>query len=185
MKSRSILKFVLCVALLSVLLVACENTKAQKSQSGKVNAAARKKGAENRAPDFTVTTLDGRQLSLSALRGKVVLLNFWASWCPPCLKELPHLERIYQKYKNQGALVVGMNVENNRSPEEIKKFVDNQGLNFPIAIASSEILSQYGISPIPHSFFIDKAGNIADQMKGYGRGAEVEMENKIRELLKK
>ncbi|PWK14431.1 thiol-disulfide oxidoreductase ResA [Tumebacillus permanentifrigoris] len=110
------------------------------------------------APDFQLQTLDGKPVKLSDYKGKVVLLNFWASWCEPCRQEMPDIEKAYQAYKDQGVVVLGSNLrENNVS---VKGFVDNMGLTFPIVMDKDGNLATqtYKVKPIPTSFFIDKAG---------------------------
>jgi thiol-disulfide isomerase/thioredoxin len=117
------------------------------------------------APDFELKALDGTTVKLSALKGKVVLLDFWASWCPPCREYLPGTEAIYQKYKDQGLVVLGVNIEGDT--EKARTAAGQLGLNFPILMAlsgkrgadwGSVQVAQYGITGIPHAVLIDKKG---------------------------
>lgn len=112
------------------------------------------------APNFTLKELDGKQLSLSDLKGKVVLLNFWGSWCDPCKREMPDLEQAYQNWKEKGVVVFGVNI--GESKITAKAFADRLGITFPIVLDSDRnvTLNMYKIGPIPTSFFIDKKGNI-------------------------
>ena len=117
------------------------------------------------APDFELKTLDGSSVKLSDLKGKVVLLDFWASWCPPCREYLPGTEAIYQKYKDQGLVVLGVNIEGDG--RKAQTAAAQLGLNFPILMAQSGKrganwgsvqVAQYGITGIPHAVLIDKKG---------------------------
>ena len=119
------------------------------------------------APAFKVTALDGKEYSVEGLRGKVVLLNFFATWCGPCLEELPHVEKeIWQKYKDHGlvVLVVGREHPN----EEVAAFQKKQNYTFPMAAdPKREIYGKYATQYIPRTYLIDKEGKIAYQAVGY------------------
>jgi len=112
------------------------------------------------APNFTVETLDGKIVSLSDYRGKTVLLNFWATWCPPCRSEMPDLEQLYRERKGQGFVVLAVDLQEPKGP--VADFVDRFGLTFPILMdASGEVAERYNIQVLPSTFFIDKEGRIA------------------------
>jgi cytochrome c biogenesis protein CcmG/thiol:disulfide interchange protein DsbE len=110
------------------------------------------------APDFTLESLDGQKVSLSDYRGKVVLLNVFASWCEPCREEMPAIQQAYETYKDQGLVVLGVNLKEKRVP--VKGFADNYGLTFPILLDSEGKVGMdlYKVRPIPTSFFIDREG---------------------------
>jgi len=110
------------------------------------------------APAFTLQTLDGNQASLADYKGKVVLLNFWATWCEPCRDEMPALQQAYDKYKEQGLVVVAANLDENNIT--IKGFINQYQLNFPILIDKGRevALDRYKVGPIPTTFIIDKNG---------------------------
>lgn len=115
-------------------------------------------GVGELAPDFQLETVDGKQVKLSDYKGKVVLLNFWASWCEPCRQEMPDVEKAYETYKDQGLVVLGANLrENNVS---VQGFADNLGLTFPILMdKDGNVATQlYKVKPIPTTYFIDKDG---------------------------
>lgn len=124
------------------------------------------------APDFAVTGVD-RVNKLSDLRGKVVIVNFWASWCPYCVKEMPALERVYQKYRDQGLVVLGVDVK--ESPEVVETFRRKYALTFPTTIdKDGEIFKKYLGTAIPISVFIDRRGFIVHISFGEMKQEQIE-----------
>lgn len=120
------------------------------------------------APDFTLEDLSGRPLSLKKLRGEVVFLNFWATWCVPCRQEMPTMEKLYQEFKERGLVVVAVNYRETK--EEIQKFVDELGLTFPVLVDRDGRVSEtYGVWSIPLSYFIDRKGDFIGKVSGYRR----------------
>lgn len=120
------------------------------------------------APDFTLEDLSGRPLSLKKLRGEVVFLNFWATWCVPCRQEMPTMEKLYQEFKGRGLVVVAVNYRETK--EEIQKFVDELGLTFPVLVDRDGRVSEtYGVWSIPLSYFIDRKGDFIGKVSGYRR----------------
>nr|WP_070121368.1 redoxin domain-containing protein [Bacillus marinisedimentorum] len=117
------------------------------------------------APDFELETLGGEAVKLSDYRGKKVLVNFWATWCPPCRAEMPDMEKFYND-KDVEILAVNL-TETEGTPGDVQPFVDDFGLTFPILMdTSSDVSSKYRISPIPTSYFIDTKGRIASVSLG-------------------
>ncbi|WNS73854.1 TlpA disulfide reductase family protein [Bacillus sp. DTU_2020_1000418_1_SI_GHA_SEK_038] len=121
-----------------------------------------------RAPDFTLADLNGNIVKLSDYKGKKVLLNFWATWCPPCKAEMPHMEKLYQKYKKDGFEILGVNVttsEKNRN--HVDQFVEDYQLTFTIPLdEKGKAFSDYSIMVYPTSFFIDSDGIIRKKVLG-------------------
>lgn len=118
-----------------------------------------------KAPDFVLTDLDGEKHQLSDYEGEGVLLNFWATWCKPCEKEMPFLNNQYQAYKDQGVHVIAVNVgESNVAVSDFSKRYD---LQFPIVTdKDSQVMTAYGVDPLPITFLIDKQGNVVEIHKG-------------------
>lgn len=117
------------------------------------------------APDFALKTFDGEDLKLSDLKGKTVLLNFWASWCMPCRQEAEALEKSWQKYKGKDVVFIGVNVwdENSNALSYLNKF----GGGYPHGMdPNEEIQVDYGVGGVPETFFIDPSGNIRDKFSG-------------------
>ncbi len=134
------------------------------------------------APDFSLESLDGKSVRLSDLRGKAVLLNFWATWCGPCKIEMPWFVELQNQYGAQGLQIVGVAMDD-ASKEDIAKFAKNMGVNYPILIGKESIGDQYGgIPALPESFFIGRDGKIVDKIIGLkGKG---EIEDAIKSALK-
>ena len=111
------------------------------------------------APDFEVETFDGETLRLSDLNGKVVVLNFWASWCPPCRWEMPFFETMWQEYRDQGVVFVGIAMSD--TLENVKAFAEESGVTYPVGLdTTTEIARAYEVLSLPTTFFIGKDGNI-------------------------
>src|ERR1700731_1178550 len=132
------------------------------------------------APAFTLDGLDGKPLSLAAARGKVVLLNFWATWCGPCRAEIPDLIALQQKYRDQ-LQIIGLTVDDDDA-SMIKDVVAETRINYPVAMASQEVRMQYGgIAALPTSFILDAQGRVVQKHEGLRDPALYETE--IRALL--
>ena len=135
------------------------------------------------APDFTLRTLEGPNLRLLEQRGKVVLLNFWATWCGPCREEMPQLNRLYEKYRPSGFTLVGVNVdEDSRNAAGI---AGQMGVKFPVLLDSDKRVSKlYDLSAMPSTVLIDRDGRVRFLHRGYKSGTENEYEQQIRALLR-
>jgi cytochrome c biogenesis protein CcmG/thiol:disulfide interchange protein DsbE len=119
-----------------------------------------------KAPDFALQTLDGQTLRLSDLHGKPVIVNFWATWCPPCRAEMPDMQKFYEKYHKKME-IVAVNLMVRDSREKVDAFIKEYGLTFPVVLdTKGAAMKQYEIQPIPTSFIIDKDGIIRDKFVG-------------------
>lgn len=113
------------------------------------------------APPFSITDFDGNSLSLAELRGKVVVINFWASWCPPCLEETPALIEAYEALRAQGHAVVFIGIGVNDNPENLRRFAQNNRIPYPVAEDVDNAVSDaYGVRGLPTTVFIDSRGVI-------------------------
>ena len=135
------------------------------------------------APDFTLRSTDGKNLRLQEQRGRVVMVNFWATWCAPCRQEMPHLNRLYQKYRTSGFVLFGVNVdEDSRNAVAV---ATKMGLTFPVLPdADKRVSKQYDLSAMPSTVLIDKDGKVRHVHRGYRDGFEDMYDKQIREMLK-
>jgi peroxiredoxin len=109
--------------------------------------------------DFTLTDLQGKIWHLKDLKGQVVLINFWATWCPPCLKEIPDLQTLYKRFQSQGFVVLAISDE---SVEKVKPFVERHGMSYPVFVdPKRKVIDQFSIDGIPKSFVYDRSGKLA------------------------
>ena len=124
-----------------------------------VNACAVKENSPA-APAFALKDLDGANHTLSDYKGKVLFLNFWATWCPPCRAEIPDFIEAYDEYKNEGLEILGVSVDQ-ISPDQVKKFVERYKMNYPVAMATAELFKDYPPPQyVPTTLVIDRDGKI-------------------------
>ena len=135
---------------------------------------------EKPAPNFTLRDLRGNQVSLSDFKGQPIVLNFWATWCSPCRVEIPHLEALYTKYKDQGLVVIGMNTETDYM--KVKRFAEPQ-ISYTVLLDGGTQAQGYDVSGIPCTYYIDRKGIVQHRSVGFGPGDEVLIEEKIQKLL--
>ncbi len=158
------------LSLLSLLLIfsmaACSNgdsdaKAANKTQKSAVNQNAPKAG------DFKLVTLDGEQVTLKSYAGKVLILDLWDTWCPPCKAEIPHFIELYNQYNSKGLEILGVAFGREGEPA-VRNFAKNFGVNYKTALANQELMNAYGpINSIPTTFVIDQNGRIFKKYIGY------------------
>jgi peroxiredoxin len=139
-----------------------------------------------RAPDFTLNDLAGRRVHLSDYLGKhVVLVNFWATWCQPCAGELPHLERLYRQYREQGLVVLGVAMDGPETVAQVGPWAQRYGLSFPVLLdEETRVVQQYNPKrAAPFNVMIGRDGAIAKTREGYSAGDEAELEADLKSLL--
>jgi peroxiredoxin len=135
------------------------------------------------APDFTLRRVDGANLRLAEQRGSVVMVNFWATWCGPCRVEMPHLNRLYDKYRSAGFQLLGVNIDDD--PNAARALATKLGLKFPVLLdTDKKVVGAYDLSAMPASVLIDRDGRVRHLHRGYREGVELTYEQQIRELLK-
>lgn len=159
MNQFKIVKFGIVFLLTLLLLAGCDNSTSepQVSKGGLVG---------NVAPDFTLTDMHGQQVSLSQFRGKVVILNFWATWCPPCREEMPSMERLYRDYQDKGLVMLAVNVDEN-GKQAVAEFLQKTPHSFPILLDSENVAQNtYGVFRFPESFIIDRNGVVVEKIIG-------------------
>ena len=126
------------------------------------------------APAFTLTDINGANVSLSDFKGKVVILDFWATWCPPCKREIPDFIKLQSEYGSRGLQVVGIALD---QPGKVRAFAQINGMNYPVLLGTDQIAALYGgIEGIPTTFVVDKKGDIVNRFVGFTPKEDFEAE---------
>lgn len=134
------------------------------------------------APTFELSSLDGKVFTLEELQGHPIMLNFWATWCTPCRSEMPAMERVWQNYRDQGLVILAINLQ--ETPDRVMGFVEEFGLTFPVLLdRNGFVFSDYQVQLYPTTFFIGKDGVIQDVVFG-GPISETTMASKVSDLMK-
>ncbi|GAB4504662.1 MAG: TlpA disulfide reductase family protein [Anaerolineales bacterium] len=172
--------------LISILLLAAGLTWSLVSADHSGNSTAGQIPAPRQgflAPDFSLQTLTGENLRLADLRGQVILVNLWASWCPPCRAEMPTLQKMYAEYKDQGFTILAVNMTSQDDPAAIQPFVQQYGITFPVLLdPNGDTARLYELRSLPSSFFLDRQGIIREVVIG-GPMAEALLRTRIETLL--
>jgi peroxiredoxin len=136
------------------------------------------------APNFSLQARDGKTMSLAALKGQVVMINFWATWCVPCRQEMPHLEALHSRYNSLGFTLLGVNVEDD--PAGAKKWLEENGpVTFPILFdPKNEVSKLYKVVAMPSTVLVGRDGTMRFIHNGYKPGYEGEYQNQVRTLLR-
>ena len=129
---------------------------------------------EQAAPEFTLIALDGTEVALADFKGKVLFLNFWATWCPPCRQEIPGFLEMYDKYKSEGMEILGVSLDR-QGTDVVKAFAEKMKITYPLAISNMEIMQAYQPGQyIPATIIIDREGNLQEKHVGYMDKSQVE-----------
>lgn len=131
------------------------------------------------APDFSLTTLDGKGVKLSDLKGKVVVLDFWATWCPPCRKSLPHLQKVSadKALADKGLVVWAVNAR--EAKEKVQKYMDDNKLTFTVPMDPGKTMGEYKVQGIPTTVIVGRDGNIKNVFVGFGDGSEKPIDDAV------
>ena len=137
----------------------------------------------DKAPDFALKSVDGKIVKLSDYKGKIIIIDFWATWCPPCRRGIPDLVELQKEYKKD-LVVIGISLDAAKTIKDVPGFIKEYGINYPIVYGDQQVTIDYGgIRSIPTSFVIDQKGNVVDS--NVGLVSKDTFVNKIKELLKK
>lgn len=148
-----------------------------------VSANVQAETLEGPAPDFTLKSRSGENIKLSEMRGDVVMINFWASWCAPCRQEMPLLEEMYKKYSDLGFVLLGVNVEEDSS--KAGELLRDIPVTFPILYDNTnKVTKLYKVVAMPSTVMVDRDGNMRYLHRGYLPGYEAEYVKQIKELIK-
>src|SRR5664279_1419476 len=175
MQKRKIIGMTFSIAAISFVTVVLSGNRSIASDANQIESPMP-------APGWELQDLDGKTIHSSDFKGKVVVLDFWATWCPPCRAEIPGFIELQKKYQAQGLAVVGVSVDQAGS-DTVKSFAKKLGINYPVVLTDSKIEAAYGgIDGLPTTFIIDRAGRIVKQHVGFTERSEIEAE--IKPLLK-
>ncbi|TAL22253.1 MAG: TlpA family protein disulfide reductase [Nitrospirae bacterium] len=165
---------IIVIASLLIFASSCQK------KEGEVEVAPPSKG--DIAPDFTLKQINGKAVSLADYKGKVVLVEFWATWCPPCKELAPILNEIHKRYKDKGLVILAL-VSEDEGEEAITSFIKEQGITYTVVLADQQTTRRYGISGIPASFVINKEGRVVNMHMGNTQGIMQELAVEIEGLL--
>lgn len=139
----------------------------------------------SQAPDFTLTDVNGTSHSLSSLRGKVVIVDFWATWCPPCQASIPTFNKLYQRFKDDGLVVMGVSIDDGPgSIKTIREFARSHDVLYTLLWDNRNVADTYNVESIPNAFIIDKNGIIRDHHLGFSEDEFDEISGEVQGLLK-
>lgn len=149
--------FMIWTACMFLFTTSCSGGEGKSSESDPAKAPE--------MPAFVLSDLDGNEIRSDDYRGKVLLVNFWATWCGPCISEIPDLNEIYKKYKDQGFELLAVAAQSG-NPETIKKFAERMKIEYPIVVGTDAVLLKYQVYAFPTDFIIDREGRIRDHIIG-------------------
>jgi DsbE subfamily thiol:disulfide oxidoreductase len=167
---KTILSLLILCAVFFVLLPQQVNAQASAQVSEELarllrNARIQVLNQRTEPNDFTLPLLNGETITLSSLKGKVVVLNFWATWCPPCREEMPSMETLYKRYKDMGLEMLAVNLRENNNT--VRQFIQRHGYTFPVPLDQhGRVGSVYGVEAIPTTYIIDREGKITGRIVG-------------------
>ena len=152
-------------------------------QPGKSNWTAPPAEELEPAPDFTLNDLEGQPVTLSSYAGKVVILDFWATWCAPCRYEVPHLVELQERFGARGLQVLGVTLDRVQTAGDVDPFSRRYSMNYPILWAETSVLEMYDVLSIPVTLLITRDGKIYRRFTGFGGNTADKMTSSLQQLL--
>src|SRR5215510_6608933 len=136
-------------------------------------------GFSQPAPQFSLANLEGKQVSLKDFANKVIVVDFWATWCGPCREEIPHFNKLYEDYRGKGFEIVGISMDT-EGPETIKKFAKDLRMEYTLVIGNDDVAQDFGgVVGLPTTFIIDRKGNIVKKYRGFQPAFMQEIEKTV------
>ena len=176
MKTVRSISFLFLVAIVAFALFGCSKNESDQANAEIAQVQGQAREIQNKqviaerdypeAPAFTLQDLDGNDVSLSDFKGKMVVLNFWATWCGPCRMEIPSFVKLQDEYRDRGLAFIGISVDMG-AVDTVQEFADEFDINYPILMHSMEVTYAYGINPIPTTFIINRDGKVVNVLVGY------------------
>ena len=178
------LKFI-SVALMAALLSACSACRKQTAQPANSSPTARSLPTPKRITKLGSIEINNQRMTLDNFKGKVVVLDFYATWCDPCRAETPHLVRLQQQYSNQGLQVIGLNVGGEDDRDKVPAYAKEFSIQYPLGFPDDDFADQYlsDNQNIPQAFLFDRNGTLVKRFIGYDEGAGAELERLIQGAL--
>jgi thiol-disulfide isomerase/thioredoxin len=161
------IKSILRMALILVMIAVACGSREQAKQSDTV--------------DFTLYSIDGVEYTLSEFNGQVVIIDFWATWCPPCRNSIPAFIKLYEKYHEQGFTILGISLDNDE--QALRDYSKQMKIPYPVLVGNKEIAKAYQVSGIPKTIFLDKKGNVRKTQVGFAPELEVQFDQLVNSLL--
>lgn len=182
-RDRQTIWALLLFAAIGLTLVALRGV-AVPQRTAAVEGAESAARTAQRAPEFTLEAVDGGEVRLADYKGQVVLINIWATWCPPCVREIPRLQRTYEQYRDQGFVLLGVNTTYQDDRAKVVKFARDQGISYPVLLDTTGEMSQdYAGRLMPTSYLIDREGKIV--MVQVGEVDEARLKEQVAALLRR
>ena len=168
---RNNLVLVVVIVVVIVMVISAAHMNHRRSANG---AAVSGNAVGAIAPDFTLTTLDGKKVKLSDYRGKAVLLNFWATWCGPCKVEIPWFMDLEKQYGPQGLVVLGVAMDDD-GKDTVTKFAKEMKMDYTVVLGNDDVADQYGgVAGLPTTFYVDRNGRIVKKIEGLAGESDIE-----------
>ncbi len=156
--------FALTVAVVCLAACSSKNTPASHANSGSEGSNSNPSATVEKLPDFTIKDTHGREVSIGAYRGKILLVDFWATWCGPCKKEMPGYEDLYRRYKKRGLMVIGVAADSD--PIAVARFGKKLGITYPLLVNGMDV-QKYGAPGLPTTMLVDRSGVVRKKIVGF------------------
>lgn len=175
-------KIIIVLSLLVLIFTGCSKSEAEASKNNSKEPSKQKTQKLTKLPSFKLKDLKGNVYTNEDFKNKILLIDFWATWCPPCRKEIPSFINLYKKYKDQGLEIIGISLDQDMN--KVRNFVKEKGITYTVLIGNKNVAQDFGgIQGIPTTFIVDRKGTIV--FKQVGLAPEEKFEAEIKKLINK